>query len=71
MVNCEARPDRLGDMRCTRCGLNWDKDDTAPDCKTDQELKDEAIAAGVDRGRVALDHMRDIVDSIPDGEAYR
>ena len=68
---CEARQDRTGQYVCSRCGYYWDTDDTAPPCKTDQDLKDEAIAAGVDRGRAALDKMRDIVDSIPDDEAYR
>lgn len=58
---CDARQDRTGQYVCPRCGYYWDKDDTAPDCKTDQAIADEKIAAGVKRGRAALDNMREIL----------
>jgi hypothetical protein len=28
-MNCQARPDRYGVMRCTACRVSWDRDDVA------------------------------------------
>lgn len=51
---CEARQDRTGAFECLRCGYQWDRDDTAPDCKTDQQLN-------VEHGRETLDKLKGIL----------
>lgn len=28
-MNCLARPDRFGTMRCTACRVSWERDDVA------------------------------------------
>ena len=58
---CEAYQDRTGQHVCRRCGYYWDSDDTAPDCKTEQELKDEKIAINVKHGRETLKHLKDML----------
>jgi len=58
---CEARQDRTGQFTCRRCGYYWDRDEDAPECKTEKEIKDEKVARGVERGRAALNQMRDIL----------
>lgn len=61
MDRCESRSDRTGGFTCRRCGYVWDRDDTAPDCKTDEQLETERHAGEMQRGRKAIDRLREIV----------
>ena len=38
------------------------RSDDAPDCKLEQQIKDEQIAKGVERGRAALKEMQDMLN---------
>lgn len=40
-TQCQATKEHTGDYVCNRCGLYWDADDEAPECKTWTELKQE------------------------------
>ena len=60
-MSCEAKRDRLGQFTCNRCGFYWDYDEEPPECKTEQQIKDEKIARGVERGRAAIKQMKDLL----------
>ena len=67
-AQCQAIREHNGDYVCNRCGLYWDADDTAPPCKTWDELKQEKAdreKKEFDRthevGREAIKHLKEIL----------
>ena len=65
-TQCKAVTDRTGAHTCNRCGYQWDADDTAPPCKSWQQIKAEKHQRKrADRqaskrvGRNALKHIRE------------
>lgn len=45
MTNCKKHIEG-GQWVCNRCGTCWDRDDDAPECKTDEQLISKLLCNG-------------------------